>query len=105
MKKIIIESPLAGDVKRNIEYARKCVSDSLSRGEAPFAGHLLYPQEGILDDTKKFERVLGMEAALVWGKEADMTVVYEDYGISSGMKVGIERAKKEGRPIEYRKIL
>jgi hypothetical protein len=53
MKKVIIESPFAGDVKKNIEYARKCMRDSLLRGEAPLASHLLYTQDGILDDTKK----------------------------------------------------
>jgi hypothetical protein len=105
MKKVIIESPFAGDIQKNIEYAKKCMRDSFMRGEAPFVSHLLYTQEGILDDKKNTERNLGIEAGLVWGKEAEMTVVYEDYGISSGMKVGIERAKKEGRPIEYRKIL
>jgi len=105
MKKVIIESPYAGDVEKNIAYARKCVNHSLSKGEAPFAGHLLYPQDGVLDDNKKFERILGIEAALVWGKGAELTAVYEDYGISDGMKLGIERAKKENRPIEYRRIL
>ena len=47
---VIIESPFAGDVDKNIEYARKCVRDSLNRGEAPSASHLLYTQPGILDD-------------------------------------------------------
>jgi hypothetical protein len=79
--------------------------DSLLRGEAPLASHLLYTQDGILDDTKKSERDLGIEAGLLWGREAELTVVYEDLGISEGMKLGIARAEKDGRPVEYRKIL
>lgn len=50
MKRVILESPYAGDVERNLTYARECVRDSLSRGEAPIASHLLYTQEGILKD-------------------------------------------------------
>ena len=29
MKKVIIESPYAGDIERNIKYARVCLKDSL----------------------------------------------------------------------------
>ncbi len=34
MRLVIIESPFAGSVKENIDYARRCVRDSLGRGEA-----------------------------------------------------------------------
>lgn len=109
MKKVIIESPFAGktpeETQRNIDYARKCMHDSLLRNEAPICSHLLYTQAGILDDTIPSERNLGIEAGLLWGKEAELTAVYEDLGISKGMKLGIERAAKENRPVEYRKIL
>ena len=105
MKRVIIESPFAGDTERNIEYARKCLHHALMKNEAPVVSHLLYTQAGVLDDTIPSERALGIEAGLVWGKEAELTVVYEDLGITEGMRLGIERAKKEGRPIEYRKIL
>jgi len=29
MKRVIVESPYAGNIKRNLEYARACVKDSL----------------------------------------------------------------------------
>lgn len=101
--KVIIESPFAGDVKRNIEYAIKCMQDSFNRGEYPFASHLLYTQ--CLDDTIPNERTLGIDAGLEWGKHAEKTVVYTDLGISKGMKYGIKKALDNGRLIEYRKIL
>lgn len=104
MIKVVIESPLAGDVERNTRYARACMADCLKRGEAPFASHLLYAQDGILDDTIPEERKLGIEAGFAWGAAADKVVVYEDLGISDGMKLGIERAKANGVPVEYRKI-
>ena len=47
MVRVILESPYAGDIERNVKYARMAVRDSLSRGEAPIASHLLYTQEGI----------------------------------------------------------
>ena len=56
MRLVIIESPYAGDIEKNVEYARACVRDSLSRGEAPIASHLLYTQPGILKDEIPSER-------------------------------------------------
>ena len=104
MRRVIVESPYAGDIERNIEYARKCMHDCLMRGEAPFASHLLYTQPHVLDDKVPEERKLGMEAGFVWGEIAEATVVYEDYGITPGMQKGIERALAHGRPVEYRKL-
>lgn len=104
MKLVIIESPFAGDVEANIEYARKCVKDSLSRGEAPIASHLLYTQPGILDDKIPEERQWGIDAGLAWRRVADMSVVYTDRGISKGMEYGIKAAEESGISVEYRNI-
>lgn len=105
MKKVIIESPYAGDIEQNINYARLCMRDSFMRGELPFASHLLYTQKGILDDTIPSERQLGIDAGLFWGLFADATVVYTDKGISPGMRYGIISAENAGREIVYRSIL
>jgi hypothetical protein len=101
---IILETPFAGDIKKNIAFARACMKDCFCRCEFPFASHLLYTQEGILDDNSKEDRELGMKAGLAWGKYAVATVVYTDLGISEGMKRGIEQAQKDGRVVEYRKL-
>lgn len=103
-KLVIIETPFAGAEEENVIYARRCMRDCLTRGEAPFASHLLYTQPGVLNDDLPCERKLGIDAGLEWGKMAQKTVVYTDRGISPGMKYGIERAKKDGREIEYRKL-
>lgn len=105
MRLVILESPYAGDVERNVAYAREAMCDCLARGEAPFASHLLYTQPGVLDDSEPAERALGIRAGLAWGPKADATVVYMDYGLTSGMRAGIERAEAQGRPIEYRFLL
>ena len=105
---VILESPLAAKsgagVKRNVEYARACMRDSLLKGEAPFSSHLLYAQPGILDDLDAAERKLGIEAGLLWGCAAEATVCYVDNGVSPGMREGIARAEAEGRPVEYRTL-
>jgi hypothetical protein len=103
--KVIIESPYAGEIGRNIDYARKCMKDSLLRGEFPLASHLLYTQPGILDDSITIERNLGIAAGLEWGKMAEKTIVYTDYGISKGMQFGIENAIENNREVQYRTIL
>jgi len=105
MKRVILESPYAGDVERNLIYARKCVHHSLKLGEAPLASHLLYTQEGVLDDTNETERDLGISAGLSWYRHAELCVVYEDRGISQGMLEGIRHARLYGIPVEFRKIL
>jgi len=104
MKLVIIESPFAGDVVTNIEYARACVRDSLARGEAPIASHLLYTQEGILNDDIPHERQQGVDAGLAWRHVAHASVVYTDLGISSGMKYGIAAAIEAGKEVEYRHL-
>lgn len=105
MKRVIIESPFAGNIESNIKYARLCMRNSLMHNEAPLASHLLYTQEGILRDDVPAERKWGIMAGFEWNKFAELVVVYQDYGITPSMQMGIERAEQLGIPIEYRKIL
>ena len=104
MKKVILESPYAGDIILNIEYARACVRDCLLRGETPFASHLLYTQEGILNDEIPEEREHGINAGFVWREVSEATVVYTDLGVSRGMLYGIEHAHKLEHPVELRTL-
>ncbi|MDA8440097.1 MAG: hypothetical protein M0Z51_14735 [Propionibacterium sp.] len=104
MRLVIVESPYAGDVEQNVRYARAALADSLARGEAPIASHLLYTQPGVLRDHDPAERALGIAAGLAWGRVADATVIYADLGITPGMQQGIERAQNEGRECEIRRI-
>lgn len=104
MRRVILESPFAGDVQKNILYARLCVRDSLSRGEAPIASHLLYTQHGILDDNIPEERQWGIDAGLIWRTVAEASVVYTDLGMSRGMEYGIKAAEDAGNPVEYRTL-
>ncbi len=102
MKLVIIESPYAGDIERNVAYARAAVRDSLGRGEAPIASHLLYTQPGILRDEHPGERLQGIAAGHAWISKADLMAVYGDLGISSGMEQGVALATAAGFSISYR---
>ena len=106
MRLVIMESPFGNKdpkiVEENKRYARLCMHDCLMRGDAPFASHLLYTQEGVLDDNIPEERNFGIEAGLAWGAVAEATVVYLDRGMSRGMEYGVERAGLDGRPVETR---
>lgn len=92
MRRVIIESPYAGNIELNLRYLRACIADCLRRGEAPFASHGLYTQPGVLRDEVPEERDRGIGAGFAWRELADATVVYADLGISQGMKHGISAA-------------
>ncbi len=104
MRRVIIESPYAGDVELNLRYLRAAIRDCLTRGEAPFASHGLYTQPGVLRDDHPFERQLGMSAGFEWRSVAAATVVYADLGITSGMSLGMMHAEELGLPVELRKL-
>lgn len=114
MFRVIVESPFGRNpdgskctpeqYERNRVYVLRCLADSLSRGEAPFASHALYPL--VLDDTDDMDRQHGMIAGWAWGLAADRCAVYQDYGLTEGMNDGIVRhieTMGRGR-IEYRSI-
>lgn len=104
MKLVIVESPYAGEVERNVEYARAALRDSLRHGEAPIASHLLYTQPGVLDDGIANERALGIEAGLAWRRVADAAAFYVDLGWSTGMLAARDLYDAESFPYESRSI-
>lgn len=92
----IMESPYAGDVERNLTYARECLYELLEKGYAPIASHLLYTQ--VLDDEEPEQRALGIQAGLAWRRVAPLSVFCVRYGWSRGMLAALESAKLEGHP-------
>jgi hypothetical protein len=102
MKRVILESPFAGETARNLVYARRAMHHSLHLGEAPFASHLLYTQ--CLDDNSAEQRGMGITAGYVWGMYAELVVFYLDYGSSSGMDAARKRYENLGLRLEDRYI-
>lgn len=103
-----LESPFAGDNPQtramNVLYGRKAMRDALLRGESPFASHLLYAQQFVLDDDDPLQRRIGMEAGFSFLEVVDYVVVYTDRGISKGMAEGIARAEALGLEIQHRSL-
>lgn len=95
IKRVIVESPYAGDVKTNESYLNDCLKDCLERGEAPFASHGLYTRKNVLDDTKPEERRKGIDAGFAWRNAADFTVIYVDHGVTNGMIEGARDCLKK----------
>lgn len=102
VKRVCIESPLRGDVARNVAYADACMLDALRRGEAPFLGHLLYPR--VLDDDVADQRVQGIDCHMAWMRTAQLVAVYDNYGVSEGMRQAIIAANAMGIPVAFRKL-
>lgn len=105
MQLTIIESPYAGDIDKNVEYAQKCMHDSLLRNEAPYASHLLYTQPNVLDDTILSERARGIRAGFAWKYLPNvLTVFYVDLGWSAGMILALDYCKNNNMPYEERSL-
>lgn len=103
---VLLESPFKNPDPQqhleNIHYARQCLKDCLNHNESAMASHLLYTQ--VLNDHEPEERNQGIEAGLVWQTLVKKVVVYYDRGISTGMKLSIQRALKNNIPIEYKSL-
>ena len=102
--RVIIESPYAGDVRNNLEYLVECLRDSFDRDEAPFASHGLYPQDGVLNEEWPGDREIGLAAGFRWMECAEYVAVYDDLGVSPGMRAGVKRAGELEIPVVYRSI-
>lgn len=99
---VVLESPYAGDTRRNEAYLRACLRDSLERGEAPYASHRMYTDA--LDDDDPAERKLGIEAGFAWGQVAALRAFYVDLGWSRGMRFGELAAAEIDQPTEIRRL-
>lgn len=99
-KRVVLESPWAGDVEKNRLYALCCLRDMFNRNEAPMASHLLYPPA--LDAFTPEARERGMQSGWVWTEVAELVAVYTDRGITEGMIRGIARAESLDIPVERR---
>lgn len=81
--RVVIESPLSGDFKRNKRYALWCGYHCYTLGESAYASHLVFPQ--FLDDKNPEHREFGITAGYEWAQMAHMIFFYMDLGESSGM--------------------
>lgn len=105
MKRVIVESPYAGDIELNEIYGELVMHDCLvNYNESPYASHLLYTRKYVLRDGHPEERKLGIEAGFYWRDVSEKTVFYVDLGITGGMELGRIDCKMKGKSHEFRKL-
>ena len=95
-KLVYIASPYAGEVEKNIEFAKTACRYAMEQNCTPIAVHLLYPQ--FLDDHDPVQR----EAGLRMGHrvlEACDELWLCGSRISTGMAMELKEAKKLGIPV------
>ncbi len=100
MKKplIYVCSPLAGDMKKNIERASRYCRFVSSCNSIPIAPHLYFTR--FLDDSISEERVQGIEMGLEILKACDAVWVFGNK-MSGGMRREIQLAKQKGIPMLF----
>lgn len=96
MKLIYVASPYAGDIERNVEYAKQACRTVMERGYAFFAPHLLYP--AILNDAVPEERQAGIEMGLTLLHRCDELWAFGPC-VSSGMQAEIAEAERLRIPV------
>jgi hypothetical protein len=84
MRRVILESPFAGDIEAYVAYARRCLRDCLARGEAPIASHLCTRRSWTTALPRSVRSVSPpVSAGCGWPRAM---VAYIDYGISPGSR-------------------
>jgi hypothetical protein len=100
MKKplIYVCSPLAGDMKKNIERASRYCRFVSGCNSIPIAPHLYFTR--FLDDSISEERNQGIEMGLEILKVCDAVWVFGNK-MSGGMRSEIQLAKQLGKPMMF----
>lgn len=95
-KLVYIASPYAGDVEKNVEFAKQACRFAMGHGCTPVAAHLMYPQ--FLNDADPKEREAGMRMGLRILAECDELWMCGDEA-SPGMREEKAAAMEMGIPV------
>lgn len=83
-------------------YLKKCMRNSVDRGEAPYCGSLINYK--ILNYKNPIERDMGIMMDVSFLEKIKIMRVYIDMGITPAMVAMVNLAKKRSYQIEFRKI-
>lgn len=93
---VYIASPYAGDIEKNVAFAKAACRYAVAQGCTPVAVHLIYPQ--FLDDCVPKEREAGLRMG--WRVLAACDEIWLcGERMSAGMKAEEAEAKRLGIPI------
>lgn len=105
MKRVVVESPYAGNIKLNEMYGEFAMHDCLvNHNESPYASHLLYTRKHVLRDHIPEDRKLGIEAGFFWRDVSEKTIFYIDLGMTPGMVQGIDDCELKQKPYQTRQL-
>ena len=85
----------AGQIIKNIEYARELTKQALEMGFTPITPHLYLTQ--VLNDEIPSERKQGLEAGHVILQTCETMIIGTRYGVSEGMAAEIKAGKGKNK--------
>lgn len=85
----IVESPYAGDTKRNLAYLLRCFEFCFDSGYLPIASHSMFTS--VLDDALPDQRKRGIEWGYEYWQCAEVVIFFCDYEMSPGMEAAWSR--------------
>ena len=95
-KRVVIESPLAGDTVRNLRFLLWCCRAVWRKtGHHAIGSHLLSPW--FMDDADQDERAAGIANPWVWDRNVPHWF-FLDLGVSGGMRAAEKRCDESGVP-------
>ena len=101
-QKIIVESPLSGDFKKNYRFVLWCCRALWKlNGDNAIASHMLCPW--FMDDTIEEERNAGIGWSWVWEKNVPH-MFFVDFGMSRGMEYALDACHKKGIEVSKNKL-
>ena len=95
--RVVVESPLAGDVEKNKLYTLWCCRALYEDGYEPLASHLFCPQ--YMDDNNREEREDGIGWGWAW--LGDEHWFFIDLGISNGMQAALDACLRRNIPMRH----
>ena len=95
---VFVCSPYAGDVKNNVNNARRYSRYAVKQGTIPIAPHLLFPQ--FMDDTDPEQRELGIFFGLILMHRCSEVGAFGSMA-SPGMQTEITKARNRGMPVRF----
>ena len=95
-KLVYIASPYAGDIQKNVEFAKAACRYAMEQNCTPVAVHLLYPQ--FLDDHDSIQREAGLRMGHRVLETCDELWLCGSR-ISTGMAMELQEAQKLGIPV------
>lgn len=97
---VVLESPFAGDVKRNWAYLQHLIRYAIEKGFSPYASHQMLTHA--LDDWDPAERKQGIDAGYVFRRRLDERWFGVDRGWdSTGMNAALELYREEKLSHEF----